>query len=317
MLSISPPRSFASLVLATLWLAVSTAALAETQNHAVNTNVVNNNVVNTNVVKAPDGVDLAVQETGNPDGTPIIFIHGLLGSHLNWEKQLEDPTLQQHRLITYDLRGHGQSGKPTEASAYTEGRRWADDLAAIIQARDIHKPVLVGWSLGGAVMTNYLAAYGDGDITGAVYVDGVVELKPDQIQSHPDVYRDMVSTDLKAHLDAERTFLGLCFHQQPDQVTFERLLANAAMASWDMQRSVQSMTIPAAEGLGNATVPLLFISGAQDALLKPEATIARARSFNPSIDSKLYADSGHAPFLEESKRFNRDLLTFVERVTPP
>lgn len=76
-------------MLATLWLAVSTAALAETQNHAVNTNV-----VNTNVVKAPDGVDLAVQETGNPEGTPIIFIHGLLGSHLNWEKQLEDPALQ-------------------------------------------------------------------------------------------------------------------------------------------------------------------------------------------------------------------------------
>ncbi|WP_110708163.1 alpha/beta hydrolase [Salinicola sp. CR57] len=300
-------RPLASLVLATLWLAVSTAALADIQNHTVRTYG----------IKAPDGVDLAVQETGNPEGTPIIFIHGLLGSHLNWEKQLEDPALQQHRLITYDLRGHGQSGKPAEASAYTEGRRWADDLAAIIQARDIQKPVLVGWSLGGAVMTNYLAAYGDGDITGAVYVDGVVELKPDQIQPHPDVYRDMVSANLKTHLDAERTFLGLCFHQQPDRAILDRLLANAAIASWDMQRSVQSMTIPAAEGLGNATVPLLFISGAQDALIKPEATIARAKSFNPSLDSKLYADTGHAPFLETPKRFNRDLLAFVKRITHP
>ncbi|MGU7649948.1 alpha/beta fold hydrolase, partial [Escherichia coli] len=33
---------------------------------------------------APDGVVLAIQEAGNPDGPPVLFIHGLLGSHLNW-----------------------------------------------------------------------------------------------------------------------------------------------------------------------------------------------------------------------------------------
>lgn len=38
-------------------------------------------------VTAPDGVRIAVQEAGNPDGPAIIFIHGLLGSRLNWEKQ--------------------------------------------------------------------------------------------------------------------------------------------------------------------------------------------------------------------------------------
>lgn len=299
MLPRSLTRMLAPLLPALLSLAMSTAALAEDR---------------TTEVEAPDGVMLAVQETGNPDGTPILFIHGLLGSHLNWEKQLEYPALQQHRLITYDLRGHGLSGKPSDADAYTKGRRWADDLAAVIDALDVDQPILVGWSLGGAVMTNYLAAYGDDDIAGAVYVDGVVELKPDQIQPHPDVYSDMVSPDLKTHLDGERTFLGLCFHRQPDRATFERLLANAALASWDMQRSVQSMTIPAEAGLGKATVPLLFISGTQDALLKAKPTIARAKRLNPAIDSKLYDDSGHAPFLEEPDRFNKDLIAFIDRV---
>src|SRR5690625_3773293 len=64
-------------------------------------------------VTAPDGVELAVQVKGNPKGHTIIFIHGLLGSHLDWEPQLSSAELQQYRLVTYDLRGHGLSGKPT------------------------------------------------------------------------------------------------------------------------------------------------------------------------------------------------------------
>lgn len=282
-------------------LVTSSAARADTKDYTVT---------------APDGVVLAVQEAGNPNGTPIIFVHGLLGSRLNWNKQLLDPQLQHHRLITYDLRGHGLSAKPVEAEAYTDGRRWADDLAAVIEYTHAHKPVLVGWSLGGAVISNYLASHGDDDIAGAVYVDGVIELKPDQIVSHPEVYQDMVASDLKTHLDAERAFLRLCFHRQPDATTFDLLLANAALASWDMQRSVQSMTVAAAEGIGKTQVPLLLIYGAQDALVKAKPAIARAKSLNPKVQSKLYPASGHAPFLEEPDRFNHDLLEFIHKADP-
>jgi non-heme chloroperoxidase len=268
-------------------------------------------------VSAPDGVALAVQESGDPDGAPVIFVHGLLGSRLNWEKQLLDPQLQRHRLITYDLRGHGLSGKPTQAGAYTDGRRWADDLAVVIASTKARKPVLVGWSLGGAVISNYLAVYGDGGIGGAVYVDGVIELEPDQLVPHPQVYRDMVAPDLKTHLQGEHTFLRLCFHRQPDPDTFSLLLANAALASWEMQRAVPSMSVDAAGGLGRAEVPVLLIYGAQDALVQAEPSIARAKRINPRIRSELYADSGHAPFLEEPDRFNRDLLSFIRSTAGP
>lgn len=289
-------RALGALIVALALLAASPAAFAGTEDYTVT---------------APDGVVLAVQEAGDPRGAPIIFVHGLLGSRLNWNKQLQDPRLQHYRLITYDLRGHGLSGKPAEADFYTDGRRWADDLAAIIESTQAHKPVLVGWSLGGAVISNYLAAYGDRGIAGAVYVDGVIELKPEQIVAHPEVYRDMIASDLKTHLDGERAFLRLCFHRQPDATTFSLLLASAALASWDMQRAVQSMTVDADEGLSKAEVPLLLIYGAQDALVKAKPSIARAKSLNPRIQSKLYAASGHAPFLEEPERFNGDLLDFI------
>jgi non-heme chloroperoxidase len=266
-------------------------------------------------VTSNDGVKLAVQESGNPNGPAIIFVHGLLGSRLNWDAQVRSPELRQYRIITYDLRGHGLSDKPLGAEPYHDGRRWADDLAAVIAGSHARKPVVVGWSLGGVVISNYLAAYGDRDIAGAVYVDGVVELTAAQIVDHAQVYRDMNSPTLKTHLDGERTFVGLCFNHRPDADTFDRLLANAAMASWDMQREIPTMTVFAAEGLKKAHVPLLFIYGGRDALVDTHATLARASTLNPRIVSEVYADSGHAPFIEEPDRFNRDLAGFVKSVS--
>ncbi len=262
-------------------------------------------------ITAPDGVKLAVQESGNPDGLPIVFIHGLLGSHLNWEKQISDAQLQQrYRLITFDMRGHGLSDKPEQESAYRDGKRWADDLRAVINQIHANKPLLVGWSLGGAVITNYLAAYGDGNISGAIYVDGVVELNPTLIPAH-DVYGAMTASDLKTHLDGERAFLQLCFYQQPDRTTFERLLANAALAAWPMQRAVPTMTIALEKGVKNVRVPLLFIYGEHDALVNPAASLARVKRINSRIQTQMFADSGHAPFIEEPARFNRTLATFA------
>lgn len=210
-------------------------------------------------VESLDGVNIAVQEAGNPKGQAIIFVHGLLGSHLSWEKQLSSPELQRYRLITFDLRGHGLSDKPVEPDAYREGRHWADDLAAVIKESGAHEPVLVGWSLGAAVTTNYLAAFGDGQIAGAVYVGGVIELKPEQLVAQPAAYSGMASSDLRLHLEGEKEFVALCFNTAPDDATFQRTIATAAMASREMQSAVHGMSIDAAKGLRSMHKPLLLI----------------------------------------------------------
>lgn len=290
-------RTLRGIWLALLLAALSPAAMAAEKHYSVT---------------APDGLKLAVQETGNPDGPAIVFIHGLLGSRLNWEQQTSSPDLQGYRLITYDMRGHGLSGKPDDAAAYADGRRYADDLAAVLEATGAKRPVLVGWSLGGLVMSDYLAAYGDTKIGGAVYVNAVIELNEKLITPHPEVYAGLASDDLKTHLDALRTFLRLCFHTQPDAATMELLLTNAAMASWPMTRSIPTMTSAATEGLPKAQVPLLLLYGAKDQLVEVQPSIDRAKALNPKAQSELYADSGHAPFLEEAARFNQDLVNFVE-----
>lgn len=217
-------------------------------------------------------------------------------------------------MITYDLRGHGLSGKPGDPKAYRDGRRQADDLAAVLKAAGASRPVLVGWSLGGVVISNYLAAHGDAGIGGAVYVDGVIELDPSQITPHPRLYADLASNDLRTHLDAIRKFVRLCFHTQPDRPTLERLLTNAALASWTMTGATSATTTAAAQGLPKAQVPVLLVYGAKDALVMPRPSIARARALNPRIQVKIYDNSGHAPFLEQAPRFNRDLAGFVDRI---
>lgn len=267
-------------------------------------------------VNSSDGVVIAVQETGNPEGNPIVFIHGLLGSRINWDGQTTSPDLQKFRLITYDLRGHGHSGKPDAVEAYKDGGRWADDLAAVLKESEAENAVLVGWSLGGVVISNYLAAHGDAEIGGIVYVDGVIELKPDLITSHPSVYEGLASNDLRTHLDAVRNFLTLNFAKQPDTATFERLLSNAAMASWVMTRTVPSMTVLANEGLPKTQVPVLLLYGGKDNLVNANSSIKRAKSLNPKVKAKIYDNSGHAPFLEEAERFNQDLAGFTDSIGP-
>lgn len=287
------------LCISVLIMVLSSAAMAAEKNYTV---------------KAPDGVEIAVQESGDPSGPAIVFIHGLLGSHLNWDRQVSSPELKGYRLITYDLRGHGLSGKPGDAQAYLNGRRWSDDLSAVLKASEAKAPVLVGWSLGGVVLSNYLAAYGDVGIGGIVYVDGVIELNAAQITSHPEVYAGIASDDLKVHLDAVKTFLLLCFETKPDTETFERLLSNAAMASWIMTRSIPSMTVSAAEGLPKAHVPVLLLYGGKDNLVRVEPSITRAKALNPAAKTKIYANSGHVVFLEEAQRFNRDLAKFRDAI---
>lgn len=259
----------------------------------------------------PDGVKIAIQEYGNPRGPEIVLIHGLLGSHLNWIKQVNSPLLRKYRLITYDLRGHGFSGKPTAAGFYSDGKRWGDDLHTVIAAARLKRPTLVGWSLGGVVMTNYLQKYGDHGLAGLVFVDAVIELKPDLLVAHPETTKAMLSSDLATYLEGTRQFLRQCFFQQPNSSTFDFLYANAALAAPEMTRaSLKGISVSARTTLPKVSVPVLLIQGDKDALVKPKM-VEVARHLMPRAKVSRFRDAGHAPFFEQPARFNKELNLFV------
>ena len=97
---------------------------------------------------------------GNPNGPGIVFIHGFSQSNLSWMRQTHSDLTKEFHIVTYDLRGHGDSEKPLEAARYRDGKAWADEVQAVIDAAGLKRPVLVGWSYAGRVISDYVTYRG-------------------------------------------------------------------------------------------------------------------------------------------------------------
>ena len=95
-------------------------------------------------VKTPDGLTISAQDWGNPNGPEILFIHGFSQSHLSWIKQVTNSDLaKEFHMVTYDLRGHGNSDKPFEPERYKTSKYWGDEVQAVMDATGLKRPVLV------------------------------------------------------------------------------------------------------------------------------------------------------------------------------
>ena len=104
------------------------------------------------------------------DGAALILIHGGLASSAQWEPVV--PELSDgFRVITPDSRGHGRSTNPAGELSYA---RIADDIAALIAALGLQRPVVGGWSDGGQVSLELGARHPGAAgalIVGAAYPD--------------------------------------------------------------------------------------------------------------------------------------------------
>src|SRR5436190_20208123 len=83
-------------------------------------------------VKTPDGLTISAQEWGNPQGPEILLIHGFSQSHMSWMRQVKGDLAKEFRIVTYDLRGHGNSDKPDDKTRYHDTKAWADEVKAIM-----------------------------------------------------------------------------------------------------------------------------------------------------------------------------------------
>src|ERR1700743_3738497 len=103
-----------------------------------------------------DRLTCAVLEATGPAGSPVLFVHGNVSSSLVWQ-----PTMlalrMRYRALALDLRGFGDTD-PEPVDATRGLRDYADDLAATIGALGLDRVHLVGWSMGGGVLMQYLPA---------------------------------------------------------------------------------------------------------------------------------------------------------------
>jgi pimeloyl-ACP methyl ester carboxylesterase len=260
-------------------------------------------------LRAADGIPLNVVEAGNPQGPPVVFLHGAYQSYLSWLGQLRDPALaRDFRLVALDLRGHGGSGKPWDPAAYAGSRPWAEDLKAIMAQLRIEKPVLVGWSFGGYVIMDYVREFSGDDLAGAMLVGsyGGLPGRPPGSGNRP----PGPDGNLEVLRQGAREFAAAMFAQpQPDAVV-DRVESAFLMTPAYARRAMAGKRIDNSDLASRVTVPLLFVVGTADPIVAHEQVRVLSSGL-PAAGFVRYEGSGHSPFIEATARFNADLRCFV------
>jgi len=262
-------------------------------------------------VTTPDGLAIAASEWGNPAGAEIVFIHGLSQCSLSWMRQLGDAALaRDFRMIAYDLRGHGASDKPVDKQAYAHDRLWADDLAAVMAAAGVRRPVLVGWSYAGRVISDYVRAYGCDGIAGINFVAAVTRSGNEFLGPEIKNISGMTSDDLATNIAATRAFLHGCFELQPDADAFETMLAYNMVIPARVRAAVVGRTPNPGDLLPKLSLPVLVTHGARDRIILLSFGQFTAAAI-PNAKLSIYDGIGHSPFYEDAPRFNRELAAFA------
>lgn len=272
-------------------------------------------------IEGGDGVKLHVREWGNPDGAPILFIHGWSGNHLAWKKQYESALAEEFRLVALDLRGHGMSDAPLEAEHYTDPQLWADDIAAIIEQLELNRPVLVGWSYGGFIMSDYVRSYGQSAISGLSYVGGAVTLDEPAFGTligpgFLNYVEGATKPDLPTNIETMRTFLHGMPVKPLSQDDFEVGLAFIIIVPVEVRGSLLAREINSDDVLRGMTIPVSVVQGKGDTVVLP-AMAEHILSVCPTAAASWYEGVGHMPFMEAPERFNKELASFVRRAVSP
>src|ERR1700741_3188228 len=104
-----------------------------------------------------NGVKIYYEVHGN--GPPLILTHGYSSTSAMWQGQVEALS-KHHKLILWDMRGHGQSDYPDDPAAYSEALT-VGDIAALLDEVGAAKAIVGGLSLGGYMSLAFYRAHPD------------------------------------------------------------------------------------------------------------------------------------------------------------
>lgn len=246
-------------------------------------------------------------------GLPVVLIHGYPLSRAIWAPQIKAIT-SRYRLITPDLRGHGDS--EATSGPYTMDLL-ADDIAALIQGLHIQQPVILGGLSMGGYITMAFA------------------------RRHPELLAGLFLTATRADADSEAGKEGrrkaiaaaqqACSSQPAVEGMLPKLFApqtysdNPALVQ-EVRNIMEKTSLPGVVNsllgmmerldsfatLQNLGVPGLMIYGDQDQIIPEEAAIRTGSAF---VDGSISAikGAGHLLNMEQPGEFNKTLLEWLER----
>lgn len=256
-------------------------------------------------VTGAGGVPLNVVELGDPAKPAVLFIHGFRQSFLSWGTQFGSSLPQRCRLVAFDLRGHGNSGHPWQAEAYDSAQPWGEDVARVIAALALKKPLVVGWSFGGNVAMDFAATQPQVPVAGYLLVGTAAgttaaPAPPPAPASAPP--RPTASPDLVANIGAVQASTDFLFKRPGIAPELRAQFAAAAMrvGPWVEQAVAKR---PRVDQAFVPSQPLTFATGEQDPLVGAPV-LAKLKTLFPAARFVAFPGAGHAPFLEDPARFN-------------
>ncbi len=279
-----------------------------------------------------DGVRLAWQVHGEGETTLVMMPTWSIIHSRFWKAQV--PYLSRHfRVVTFDGRGCGRSGRPQGAAAYAE-REFAEDTVAVMDATGTEAAVLVSLSAGGAFSLHVAAEHPD-------RVLGLFAVGPSCSFDLPRPLRDEASWDERyethegwrrfnrhywvegGHEDFLSFFFGEMFCEPHSTKQIEDCVG------WGLETPPQVLvdTIAARLGLEGASVeppeslcarvrcPVTVVHGTEDRITPPAYGEAMARHTGGSL--VLIEGAGHGPQARQPVVVNRLIKDFVDRIRPP
>ena len=207
------------------------------------------------------------------------------------------------------------SEAPSAENQYTEPQLWADDIAAIIAQLRLKRPVLVGWSYGGFVICDYLRAYGQEAIAGINFVGAATTLNAAAFgvflgPGFVDHVPGAIAADLPTNIRTIRSFIGGCTARPLPADEFETALCWNMVVPSKVRAALVARVIDSDDVLKKLDKPVLVTHGQRDTVVYPAMADHIIRTCRRSTAS-WYPEVGHAAFLEDPGRFNRELGEFV------
>jgi pimeloyl-ACP methyl ester carboxylesterase len=250
-------------------------------------------------LKRDDGVSLYYEVHGS--GPVILLTHGYSATSGMWAGQV-DALSKDHTLVTWDMRGHGQTDSPDDVALYSEPATVAD-MAALLDHVGAEKAIIGGLSLGGYMSLAFHRAHPE-RTRALLIIDTGPGYKNDEARA------GWNATSLKRaeKLEAEGlAALGGSPEVRQAQHRSAKGLANAARGMLTQRDAAVISSLP------DVKVPAIVIVGADDTPFLAASDYMAAKI--PGAKKAVIPNAGHAANIDQPEAFNTALMGFLDGLT--
>ncbi len=260
--------------------------------------------------KLDDAVELYYEEKGS--GQPVLFIHGVWMSSRFFQKQMSFFG-ERYRAISVDLRGHGRSSHVH--SGHTVAN-YARDIRAFINGLGLKDVVLVGWSMGSFVIWDYFKQFGDENIKATVVLSQSPSdfIWPDWPHGFTDFQglAGMMTAVQTDRAEFVKGFIPQMLKKAPSEEDFKWMFEEITMLPETIAGSIlfDQTCQDYRPVIPDVNVKTLLCFGREGKLI-PLAGGEYLEKHLPDSQLKIFENSDHCPFLEETDLLNKELDEFI------